>query len=261
MVSLTVCVVFPDLLGTYGDGGNGVVLVQRARWRGIDAALRLAPSSEPLPAADLYCVGGGEDGPELRAAESLRADGRLASAVDEGVPVLAVCGGYQILGRTFPAADGRLHGGLGLLDVVTEKTSAPRAVGELLAAPLVEGLPPLTGFENHGGWTRRVDGAAALARVERGVGNGDGTEGSIAGRVVGTYLHGPVLARNPALADLLLSWATGATLAPLDDEEEDELRAERLAAAAGPRGPAAQRRWGLGAAGRASASGRSPGLS
>jgi CobQ-like glutamine amidotransferase family enzyme len=234
-VTLRVVVVYPELLGTYGDGGNGQVLVHRARWRGIEAELLEAPAGRPLPAGDLYCLGGGEDGPQFQAAESLRADGTLAAAASGGTPVLAVCAGYQIAGRSFPSAEGRPLDGLGLLDVTTVKAPAPRAVGEILAEPLVEGLPTLTGFENHGGHTSLGPAAAPLARVASGIGNGDGTEGAIAGRVVGTYLHGPVLARNPALADMLLSWATGSALAPIDDAEEEALRAERLASATGGR--------------------------
>lgn len=245
-MSLTVALVYPELLGTYGDRGNGVVLVERARWRGIDATLVEVPAGERLPAAEVYCLGGGEDGPELRAAECLRADGTLVRESERGACVLAVCGGYQILGRTFPAADGRALPGLGLLDVATEKGVGRRAVGELLASPspaLVPGpagavasgargapLPVLTGFENHGGLTRLGPDAAPLARVLSGVGNGDGSEGAVSGNVVGTYLHGPVLARNPALADLLLARATGSALTALDDAEEEALRAERIAA-------------------------------
>lgn len=232
---LRVVVVYPELLGTYGDGGNGRVLAQRARWRGIGTELVEAGADRPLPAGDVYCIGGGEDGPQQLAAELLRADGTLAAAATSGAPVLAVCAGYQIVGRRFPATDGQPLDGLGLLDVVTEKSAAPRAVGEILAEPLVEGLPALSGFENHSGRTTRGPGAAPLARVAAGVGNGDRTEGAIAGRVVGTYLHGPVLARNPALADLLLGWATGGALEPLDSAEEEALRAERVTAAGGGR--------------------------
>ncbi len=234
-MSLRIVVVHPDLLGTYGDGGNGVVLVQRARWRGIDAELVEATSERALPAGDLYCLGGGEDSAQAASAERLRADDTLVRAVERGSPVLAVCAGYQILGRTFAAADGRPLAGVGLLDVSTSKGAGRRAVGEILAAPLLAQVPVLTGFENHGGVTVRGSGVAPLARVEIGVGNGDGTDGAVFERVVGTYLHGPVLARNPALADLLLSWATGLTLEPLDDEEESALRDERISAVRAPR--------------------------
>jgi CobQ-like glutamine amidotransferase family enzyme/UDP-N-acetylmuramyl tripeptide synthase len=238
--ALRVVVVHPDLLGTYGDSGNGRVLAGRALWRGIPVELVHALSDTPLPAgADVYLLGGGEDGPQVQSAERLR-DGVLRRAVDGGAVVLAVCAGYQVIGASFPGADGRPHPGVGLLDVVTEKTTAPRSVGELAAEPVAppadEGGPDpvrlgtLTGFENHAAVTRLGPGVRPLARVLGGVGNGagDGTDGARAGRVVGTYLHGPVLARNPALADLLLAWVVGAVPAPLDDSEEAALRAERL---------------------------------
>lgn len=229
-MDLTIVVVHPDLLGTYGDGGNGIVLVQRARWRGIQAELVEAPSDHALPEGDLYCLGGGEDAAQTASAQRLREDGTLAKSVDRGAPVLAVCAGYQTMGRTFAAADGRALPGLGLLDVTTAKGAGRRPVGEILAEPFDASLPVLTGFENHGGLTTLGLDAAPLARVISGIGNGDGTEGAVTGKVVGTYLHGPVLARNPALADLLLSWATGEPLAPLDDAEEQALREERIAA-------------------------------
>lgn len=243
-MSLVVVVVYPDLLGTYGDGGNGVVLARRAAWRGIPVELVAAASDQPLPAGDLYCLGGGEDGPQVQAAEMLLADGGLVRAVEDGAVVLAVCAGYQIVGTTFPGVAGRAHPGVGLLDVSTVKGGRRRAVGEVLADPFEPGLPPLTGFENHGGVTTLGPGVHPLGRVRVGVGNGTGdgggpTEGGWAGRVVGTYLHGPVLARNPALADLLLGWAVsdpgegepglGRRLPPLDDREEEALRGERVA--------------------------------
>jgi CobQ-like glutamine amidotransferase family enzyme len=235
---LRVVVVYPDLLGTYGDGGNGLILARRAQWRGVEVELTQAPSDAPLPEADIYCLGGGEDGPQVRAARSLVEDKTLARRVAGGAVVLAVCAGYQIVGREFPGADGSPHEGVGLLDLVTVKGVGTRAVGEVVAEVNADlrgaSLPPLTGFENHGGCTTLAAGATPLARVIRGVGNGDGsaTEGAIDGRVLGTYLHGPVLARNPALADLLLAWALQVDeLAPLDDRAQEALRQERLAAA------------------------------
>lgn len=235
---LTVVVVYPDLLGTYGDGGNGLILVRRAQWRGVPAELVQATSDRPLPDGDIYCIGGGEDGPQVQAAQALRDDGGLARARDREAPVLAVCAGYQIIGTAFPDADGRPVDGVGILDVETFKQTGRRAVGEMVADPfLLPGqsvaLPPLTGFENHGGATRLGTRASPLARVAAGVGNGwgDGSEGAWEGSVLGTYLHGPVLARNPALADLVLSRALGGgALAPLDDEAEESLRRERLTA-------------------------------
>jgi CobQ-like glutamine amidotransferase family enzyme len=231
---LRVAVVFPDLLGTYGDGGNGLILARRAEWRGRDVALLQAASDAPVPEADIYCLGGGEDGPQVRAARTLIDDGTIGARVAQGAVVLAVCAGFQVVGRSFPGANGETHEGVGLLDVDTVKGTGPRAVGEVRADVVgVDGLPPLTGFENHGGVTTRSEGTSALGQVTAGTGNGggDGSEGAVQGRVIGTYLHGPVLARNPALADLLLSWALDdEALAPLDDRAEESLREERLGA-------------------------------
>ncbi len=150
-----------------------------------------------------------------------------------------MCAGFQVVGQTFPGADGSSHEGLGLLEMDTRKGEGPRAVGEVLAeATGVADLPVLSGFENHGGRTTLADGTTALGHVTVGVGNGggDASEGAVCERIVGTYLHGPVLARNPALADVLLGWALGdAALAPLDDTASEQLRAERLATVGGRR--------------------------
>jgi CobQ-like glutamine amidotransferase family enzyme len=231
---LRVAVVFPDLLGTYGDGGNGLILARRAEWRGHDVELLQAVSDAPVPEADIYCLGGGEDGPQVRAARTLLEDGTLAARVAAGAVVLAVCAGFQVVGRRFPGADGEWHEGVGLLDIETVKGAGPRAVGEVVAdVSGMAGVPPLTGFENHGGVTSLTPGTTALGQVTAGIGNGDGdgSEGAVQGRVVGTYLHGPVLARNPALADVLLSWALdGEALSPLDDAAAESLREERLRA-------------------------------
>jgi CobQ-like glutamine amidotransferase family enzyme len=247
---LRIAVVYPDLLGTYGDGGNGLILARRAEWRGFEVVLTQAPSDAALPEADIYCLGGGEDGPQVRAARSLTEDATLARRAAAGAVVLAVCAGYQIAGKTFPGADGALHEGVGLLDIATVKGTGPRAVGEVVGEPSDEApgalraLPTLTGFENHGGKTTLGPGVAPLARVVHGVGNGDGsgTEGAVSGRVIGTYLHGPLLARNPALADLLLDWALSGEpagdrvpVAAFDDRAADALREERLAATGGGR--------------------------
>jgi CobQ-like glutamine amidotransferase family enzyme/UDP-N-acetylmuramyl tripeptide synthase len=237
---LRVVVVHPDLLGTYGDGGNGLVLADRALWRDIRVELVLAESDRPLPeSGDLYCLGGGEDGPQLRSAELLRS-GALARAVDAGATLLAVCAGFQIAGASFPGPDGALPG-LGLIDATTTRSARPRAVGEVLARPSatgrdLAGAGLLTGFENHASTTAIGPGVSPLATVAHGVGNdGSGSEGAVVGRVVGTYLHGPVLARNAALADGLLGLALGRPLQPLDDEEELALHAARVAGALGRR--------------------------
>jgi lipid II isoglutaminyl synthase (glutamine-hydrolysing) len=228
--------VYPDLLSTYGDRGNMIVLRRRAQLRGIGVEAVEVNSDQPVPRqGDIYLLGGGEDLPQILAAERLRADGGLAAAAESGAVVFAVCAGYQVIGSRFGGVEGEPVAGLSILDISSGRGQR-RGVGEIRAdvEPTL-GVPTLTGFENHQGVTQIGRGARPLARVRLGVGNGDGTEGAYAGRVLGTYLHGPALVRNPGLADLLLRWVTG-SLAPIDPEAEEwagRLRAERLAAVAG----------------------------
>ncbi len=248
-------VLFPDLLGTYGDGGNALVLAQRLAWRDIPVDVVTVAAGQAAPdSCDLYLVGGGEDGPQVQATRELDESRALHRAVDRGAAVLAVCAGMQILGHRFPDATGADRPGLGLLDCETVRVDRPRAVGELLTAPASAPDPTgpagrsidlgvLTGFENHAGRTVPGPDSTTLAAVEVGEGNGDGTEGVVCGRVVGTYLHGPVLARNPRLADLLLGWVVGPdALTPLDDVDVDDLRTDRLRAARA-REAAPRRSW------------------
>jgi CobQ-like glutamine amidotransferase family enzyme len=226
--AIRIVLLYPELLGTYGDRGNARVLLQRLQWRGVAAELVEAPWGEPVPGlCDIYVLGGGEDSPQASAAAALISEGVLHRATDGGAAVLGICAGFQILGHSFFGPDGAARPGLGLLDCTTARRASPRIVGEILVQPDdAIGLPPLSGYENHAGLTDLGPGATALGRVDVGVGNGDGTEGAIGGRVVGTYLHGPALARNPALADLILSWFAG-ELEPLDDSEIADLREER----------------------------------
>jgi lipid II isoglutaminyl synthase (glutamine-hydrolysing) len=227
--------VYPDLLSTYGDRGNLLVLGRRARLRGIEVEPIEVNADQRVPAqGDIYLLGGGEDLPQILAARRLTADGGLAAAASRGSVVFAVCAGYQMIGHQFGGVEGEPVEGLGLLDI-TSGRGERRGVGEVVADPdPALGVPTLTGFENHQGVTTIGPGARPLARLSLGVGNGDGTEGAYAGRVLGTYLHGPALARNPGLADLLLSWAAG-PLPPIDPAEEEwaaRLRTERLGAVA-----------------------------
>jgi CobQ-like glutamine amidotransferase family enzyme len=234
--AVRVGLVYPELLGTYGDRGNAVVLVERCRRRGIDAELVEVAAGAPVPdSLDVYLFGGGEDDPQVMAAAGMRAsEVAIARARAGGAVVFAVCAGFQLLGHRYEARDGELLDGLGLVDMTT--TAGPdRIIGEVVVEPDPSlGLPTLTGFENHGGRTRLGPGERALGRVLVGGGNGvDGVDGVLGERLVGTYLHGPALPRNPALADLLLGWVLGGTtaLVPLDDHLPEALRAERLAAA------------------------------
>jgi hypothetical protein len=238
-----IALVFPTVLGTYGDGGNATVLAQRLRWRGLDAEIVSVDIDQSLPElADIYVLGGGEDSAQTLAVSRLR-DGVLSRAADAGKPVFAVCAGFQILGETFLDGAGAVHPGLGLIDCRTDRLPGERAVGELLADAAVAGVGTVTGYENHGG--RTVLGAAAkpFAAVRGGIGNGDsGADGAIQGSVVATYLHGPALARNPALADELLRRVVG-PISPIDDTEESELRRERLAANRRAKAAGWRRQW------------------
>jgi len=243
---VSIALLYPELLGTYGDGGNATVMAQRLRWRGTPAEVVEVTAGEPVPSScHLYLMGGGEDGPQALAVRELGAGHALDRAVEGGAAVLAICAGYQILGREFLGPDGQPHEGLGLLDCTTTRGEGPRRIGEIVVTPDQSlGIGELTGYENHAGVTTLGPEARPLGRVVVGHGNdsGDGSEGIVSGRVVGTYLHGPVLARNPALADLVLSWVVG-PLDPVDDEEVEALRRERISAARRPGPIAATRRW------------------
>jgi CobQ-like glutamine amidotransferase family enzyme len=231
-MTVRIGLVFPELLGTYGDGGNAIVLAQRLRWRGIDADIARIGVDDALPPdCDIYVLGGGEDAPQTFATDRL-GDAGFGQFVERGAVVFAVCAGFQILGTTFTGSDGEPQPGLGIIDCTT-RPKGERQIGELVVEPTALDIPLLTGFENHGGITELGAGALALGRVRVGFGNGTGgVEGVVSGHVVGTYLHGPALARNPALADLLLSWVVGA-LEPLDEPIVERLRTERLKAALG----------------------------
>lgn len=252
--------VLPDVMGTYGDDGNSLILRQRLRWRGHDAEIvRITLDDEVPDSCDIYAVGGGEDTAQKLACRHLSSSPGLQRAAARGVPVLAICAGMQVFGEWFVVSDGSRAPGLGLLDITTSP-QASRSIGELVVQPQLDGLTqPLTGFENHMGATVLGPDAAPLGRVTSGVGNGipadpagagagsgaanagsgsapgdagQRVEGVVQGSVIATYMHGPVLARNPELADLLLCRALGVdSLPPVDVPAVEQLRRERIAAA------------------------------
>ena len=233
--TLRIGLVLPDVMGTYGDGGNALVLRQRARMRGIDAEIIQITLDDEVPdSLDVYTLGGAEDYAQRLATRHLTRYPGLQRAAAAGKPVLAICAAMQVLGHWYETSAGERVEGISLFDLTTSP-QATRSIGELVTDPLLDGLTsPLTGFENHRGGTTLGSDAAPLGRVRNGVGNGvgDGTEGVVQGSVLGTYMHGPALARNPHVADLLLRQAMGTdSLAPLDLPEIDRLRTERLAAA------------------------------
>ena len=228
-MSLTIVRLYHDLLGTYGDQGNAEILIHRAKARGLTTELIEVTPGMAIPrTGNIYLLGGGEDGPQTASLELMAKDGGLNAAAENGATVFAVCAGFQVIGRTLPGFEGRIIDGLGLLDVETIVNAAPRSVGELVVQPINESLPILTGFENHQGLTKLGEGVSPLGRVISGVGNGfDQVEGVWHGNIVGTYMHGPGLARNPELADALLESATGMKLEPFEDKWADQFAAER----------------------------------
>ncbi len=231
--TVLIALVRPALLGTYGDGGNALVLHRRLTRRGIAAEITSIDGTDIVPRnSDIVVLGGGEDAPQSLVAGDAPLGDSIRAAVSAGATVLAVCAGFQLLGTRFDTAEGAVAG-LGVLDCISERRPT-RAVGEVLVEPALPGVATLTGFENHRGGTILGPEAVPLGRVTVGSGNGfDDGDGALQGKVVATYLHGPVLARNPDLADHLLTQVTG-PLAPLDDEPVQRLREERLAAASRP---------------------------
>lgn len=227
-MSLTIVRLYHDLLGTYGDQGNAEVLIHRAKARGIDVRLvEVTPGMAVPNGGDIYLLGGGEDGPQTAALEMLRTDGGLQEAASRGAAVFAVCAGFQLIGATLPDTDGNIVSGLELVDVSTVYTAQPRSVGELVIQPQRDMLPTLTGFENHQGLSQLGPDMRPLGRVLSGIGNGfDGVEGVWHGNIIGTYMHGPGLVRNPELADILLASAVG-ELAEFHDPFAEALAAER----------------------------------
>ena len=268
-LSLTIAHLYADLMNVYADRGNIICLRQRCAWRGIDLSVRPFGIGDDLPdtGLDLVFMGGGQDGEQRLLTEDLRERKGpvLREAADAGLPMLVVCGAYQLFGHSYRPAVGESLPGLGILDARTVHpgTEVPRCIGNVVvswAAPLVAGEPggetsdrgPLStivGFENHGGRTFLGPAARPLGTVLAGHGNNarDGTEGAVSNNVFGTYLHGSLLPKNPHFADHLLGLALARrygveaarrSLIPLAD------RAERHAHRAVSEQWAPTTRWG-----------------
>lgn len=223
---MKIALLYPELLGTYGDGGNALVLFERARRRGVAAELVTVTLDDEVPPADVYLLGGGEDRPQRLAADLLRrAD--LAGRVADGSHVVAVCAGLQILGTSFAVEGDDRYEGVGLVEAVTRRGER-RAVGDLVVRV---GERLLVGFENHGGVTDLAHDLAPLGAVVRGRGSDGARDGYRCARVWATYAHGPVLALNPWFADEVLLAVLGRELEPLTTIA-DALYVERCAALA-----------------------------
>jgi CobQ-like glutamine amidotransferase family enzyme len=223
---LTIGLIYPELLGTYGDGGNARVLCERARRRGIAAEISPVGIGDDVPDASIYLLGGGEDGPQRLGADLLRRSS-FSSRVRNGSYVLAVCAGLQILGTSFAVEGDDEFEGLDLVDVVTQRGET-RSVGDLVVRV---GERDLVGFENHGGRTTLGAGVEPLGRVERGRGNDGAVDGYQTTNVWASYAHGPVLAMNPWFADRVLERVLDLELSPLStvaDQLYEERRAKLL---------------------------------
>src|SRR5688500_13432520 len=224
-------------MNIYADRGNIAVLRARCEWRGFGFEHAASSLGEPLDgdSHDLFYMGGGQDRDQVAVAHDMAATKRdaLHAAAGRGAVVLAVCGGYQLLGHSYEMAGEELPG-VGLVDLHTVREPGPRLIGNCaIEADLGTGARVIAGFENHGGRTFLGPGEQPLGRVIRGHGNNgeDGGEGVLRRKVIGTYLHGPLLPKNVWLADRLIELALGIELEPLDDALEDaaHLSARRAA--------------------------------
>jgi lipid II isoglutaminyl synthase (glutamine-hydrolysing) len=234
---LRVCALYPELMNIYADRGNIAVLRARCEWRGIGFELTSATIAEPLDpdSADLFYMGGGQDRDQAAVARDMAGSKRapLHAAAGRGAVILAVCGGYQLLGHSYQLGEEELPGA-GLVDLRTIRETGPRLIGNCaIEADLDGGERVIAGFENHGGRTYLGDGERPLGRVLKGHGNNgrDGHEGVRRGNVIGTYLHGPLLPKNVWLADRLIELALGLELDPLDDALEEAAHASARRAA------------------------------
>jgi CobQ-like glutamine amidotransferase family enzyme len=222
---------YPDLMNIYGDRGNILTLLKRAEWRGYDArAVELGRgTTKAMEEVDVFFFGGGQDREQALVYEDLirHKQEPLEKAAAAGAMVLAVCGGYQLLGHYYQTAEGDRFPGIGMIDVTTEAGNR-RFIGDVVVDSAIAELEPhtLVGFENHSGRTFLGAAARPLGHVRLGSGNNgsDGTEGCMQGSVLGTYLHGSLLPKNPQLADYLILRALTrrgvAELAELDDSTE-----------------------------------------
>ena len=244
MPQVTIGYLYPSVMCQYGDRGNLICLTKRCAWRGIDVAvqnLELGDGVDP-DAIDLFLMGGGADAHQRLVAEDMlqvKGEG-MRRAIEDGAAALMICGGYQLLGEYYRTYDGTELRGLDLFPAYTVHRAAQigaklsnivdagevRSVGNLVVQ---WGEETLVGFENHGGRTYLRPGAQPLGRVVVGDGNNseDGLEGCVVGNAIGTYLHGSVLPKNPALTDHLIEAAIrrrnpGYRVGPLDDRLEDE---------------------------------------
>lgn len=248
---LTIGWLYPDLMSIYGDRGNIIALTRRCVWRGIDVVVKpitVDTTLSELRTSDMLFMGGAQDRQQTIVAKDLQKKKRvLSQMIEDNVPGLYICGGFQFLGTYYREADGTIIDQLGVLDVYTENPGGKRLIGNIAVklnpvisngvrnlswVPHVAHAPQdnydasiIIGFENHGGRTRLGKDVKPLGKVLKGYGSNaeDKTEGAVYKNSIGTYLHGPILPKNPTLTDWLITKAlerkykTAVTLSPLDD--------------------------------------------
>lgn len=224
--AVTILHLYPEELNIYGDMGNVATLVKRLEWRGYRVLVQRAGVGQPAPiaGADIIFGGGGQDRGQVVVGRDLQRHSKaLHQALKAGTPMLAICGTYQLFGRGFTTLEGEVIPGIGLFAASTFG-SEQRMIGNVI---IDSPFGQLVGFENHSGRTLLEAGQQSLGRVVQGYGNDgrSGNEGAIANNAIGTYLHGPLLPKNPALADHIIKIALerkfGPTeLGPLDDTVE-----------------------------------------
>jgi CobQ-like glutamine amidotransferase family enzyme len=228
---LTIGWLYPELMNVYGDRGNIIVLQKRCEWRGIKTKvleLNVGFDAKLLAKCDLLMMGGAQDRQQTIVNKDLkRVKKALSEKIEKGTPGLYVCGGFQFLGKYYKEADGTKVEGLGIFDLYTQNPgeNTKRLIGNMVINPSVEGLDKtIVGFENHGGRTYLGKKMKPLGKVIKGFGNSDdGYEGAVYKNSIGTYMHGPILPKNPELADYLITLAVGASeLEALDDTIEEQ---------------------------------------
>jgi CobQ-like glutamine amidotransferase family enzyme len=234
--TLTLVHLYPREMNIYGDTGNVIVLRRRLQWRGIGVQVVPVSVGDPLPTnADILLGGGGQDAAQGEIGADFAARGaELRAMADDGVVMLAICGTFQMLGHEFVTHDGRRIQGVGVLDIVT-RGQQERLIGNNVVDTADSGR--LVGYENHSGMTELGAGVRPLGTTQPGRGNNgrDRTEGAVRDNVIGTYLHGPVLAKSPQFADDLLRRALRRAGADTELEPLDDTLAEQAARVAAGR--------------------------
>ena len=233
MEKLIIGYLYPELMNTYGDNGNILCLQKRCEWRDISVEIRKISIGDYIPKdVNLIFFGGGQDREQVLVAQDLPSKAQfIKKFVENGLPMLAICGGYQLLGKFYKDQSGEILPGIGLFNIETH-AGTKRMIGNTLSRPgQAEMGEYLVGFENHSGKTFLGEEMQPLAKVTHGFGNNgeDGFEGCVYKNAVGTYMHGSLLPKNPKLADFLIEKALGITLEPLKDTLENNTNSQLVA--------------------------------